>query len=606
MAPSLNSVSIPTALPASCKLDLSCDHVTTMDFGKMQPIHYRHNIKGESLTFAGTGTIRPFPLATATYGRMRLNIHNFFVPWRVVFPQWDSQYNDTIAVNASNASLIDDAPSFQNDTIYDMFTGAGNPFAEEIIQGSDFDPSTVVYDFRTGTVGSYKYFRFTSFGKDCYKILCAFGYQINWDKQDDVKYSLLPLLAYAKVYIDYFANQSYLDSQDVISIRKMLAYNDPVTPLVASASQLTALLYLCQFVTYDQDYFTGAWDNPFAPVSGQYSAITFSDIVNQAGGGAIGTASVTNNSVGGLGFGTPVMRQAAAANTSLGSQYLHDALKVITDYSKRHQLAGASNIARTLAQYGFGVEAMKFDRSYYIDGVSIDVKTGAVFSTANTAGAGDPSTLGDFAGNGYGNGVSNYNMRIQEAGISISIASIMPSGGYFQGTDENNMHVKKRDFYTPEFDSLGVQALRKREVYVSNNGDFGYNLDNDIDYDNAFGVTGRYAEYKRPRSWVSGDLRVPTRYQGGDSWHLMRQFTDDSFVSGIDGLFHSLAFTRCLDFESYHRIFTMTNSDNDPFVAEFHFDVHANAPCHGLFEGYEFDTQGNKEVTVQSGGGILN
>lgn len=599
------NVSIPTALPASCKLDLSCDHVTTMDFGKMQPVHYRHNIKGESLSFAGTGTIRPFPLATATYGRMRLNIHNFFVPWRVVFPQWDSQYNDTIAVNANNASLIDDAPSFRNDTIYDLFVGAGNPFAEEINQGDDFDPSTVVYDFRTGQAGNYKYYRFTSFGKDCYKILCALGYQINWDKQDNCYYSLLPLLAYGKIYIDYYANQSYLDSTDVITVRKMLAYNDPVTPLVADATQLTALLYLCQFVTYDQDYFTGAWDNPFAPVSGQFSAITLNDIAYFSGGGS---ASISNSALDSFNgsSGTPVMRQGSASNISLGSQYLHDALKLITDYSKRHQLAGASNISRTLAQYGFGVEAMKFDRSYYIDGVSIDVKTGAVFSTANTAGAGNPSTLGDYAGNGFGNGVTNYNLRIQEAGISISIASIMPSGGYFQGTDENNMHIKKRDFYTPEFDSLGVQALRKREVYVSRNGDFGYNSDDDIAYDTAFGITGRYAEYKRPRSWVSGDLRVPTRYQGGDSWHLMRQFDDGSFSSGIDGMLHSLAFTRCLDYETYHRIFTMTNTDNDPFVVEFHFDVHANAPCHGLFEGYEFDSQGNKQVTLESGGGILN
>lgn len=595
----LNNTSIPTALPASSKLDLTCDHVTTMDFGKMQPIFYRHNIKGETLSFAGTGTVRPFPLAAPTYGRMRLNIHNFFVPWRVVYPQWDSQYNDTIAVNSDNASLIDSAPSFGNLTAYNLFTTASYGLAESVA-------GTVAFDFSEGN----NYFRFTSLGKDIYKLLCALGYQINFDKGDNVYYSLLPLLAFAKVYIDYFANQSYLDSQDVITVRKMLAYNDPITPLVADESQLLALLYMCQFVTYDQDYFVGAWDNPFAPVSGQYSAITFNDIASSGNY----AASVSNQSTGvspyGNTVGTPIMNvrsttQALNPSLALGTQYLHDALKVITDYSKRHQLAGASNIARTLAQYGFGVEAMKFDRSYYISGQSIDVQTGAVFSTANTAAAGDPSTLGDFAGNGYGNGVSKYQMQLQEAGLAISIASIMPSGGYFQGTDENNMHLKRHDFYTPEFDGLGVQVLRRRELYVSPNSSFGRGASGNVEYDKAFGITGRYGEYKRPRSWVTGDLRLPSRFKGGDSWQLMRQFSDATW-SSIDNMLHSLQFTRAMDYITYHRIFTMTSSDNDPFIVEFHFDVHSNAPCHGLFEGYEFETQGNKQVTVQSGGGILN
>lgn len=594
----LNKVSIPTATPTSSHLDLSCDHVTTMNFGEMQPIHYRHDIKGERLDLNAAGTVRPFPLAAPTYGRMRLNVHHFYVPWRIVFPQYESFYNDTIAVNADNSSLIADAPYFLNSSIVQIFVsnmlGLGM-FATVISNWHSGDP----FDF-CDTAGVH--YRFTTFGKYIYKILTSLGYAINWDDKDNTPYSALPILAYCKIFIDYYANQSYLDSQDVIEIKKLLAYNDPVTPLEIPALKFAYIFGLISKVMYDQDYFVGAWDNPFAPNGQQYSAISFSDIVSGAyvSNTSQGSMTITN--------GTPAMVAAESGTNSglsLGTQYLHDALKAITDYSKRHQLAGASNIYRTIAQWGFGVNHMKFDRALHLGGKSIDIKTGAVFSTANTAQGNDPSTLGDFAGNGFGNGVSGFNYKPDEMGIEISIASILPSGGYFQGMDENNMHIHRLQFFTPEFDGLATQIIRKRELYVSNDGNFGRDDNQDLLYDSAFGFTGRYAEYKRPRSWVSGDLRCPTRFSGSNAWHLMREFSDASFNYRINNVVHNLSFTRYFDSDTYKRIFTNTDTDNDPFVVEFHFSVGAYAPCRGLFETYDFGKGGDK-VQLESNGSILN
>lgn len=595
---SINKQSIPTALPGRTHLDLSCDHVTTMDFGIFQPVHYRHPIKGEHLNLSGIGTVRPFPLACPTFGRLRCNVHHFYVPWRVVFPQYDSFYNDTIAVNAENSSLIDSAPYILNSDISGAFTSSDlNPYATEIHDDS------VVEDFIDFDGNRY---RFTSLGKFCYKILESLGYEINFNKNDNVQLSALPLLAYAKIFIDYYANQSYLDSQDVISIKKLLAYNDPVTPLHVNAFDLGLIFNLIRYCQYEQDYFVGAWDNPFAPNSQQYSAITFNDVVSGAS-----ISNLIQNEDGSA--GTPVMISGASSPfdqaSVIGTQYLHDALKAITDYSKRHQLAGATNINRTLAQYGLGVNAMKIDRSIHLQGSSFDIETGAVFSTANTAQAGQVSTLGDYAGNGFGKGVSDFDFKVEELGIQITIASILPSGGYFQGCDENNMHVHRFDFFTPEFDQLSTQILRKREVYVSRDGRYG-TVNDTVEYDKAFGHVGRYGEYKRSRNWVSGDFRCPSRFLGGDAWHLMRQFNDYSFTNKIIGQNHSLEFTRYLDSASYRRIFAFSgyskDFDNDPFYAEFHWAVGSYAPCHGLFDNYEFETEGNKKVTLESNGAVLN
>ncbi len=591
----LNKVEIPTALPGSSHLDLSCDHVTTMNFGEMQPVHYRHMIKGEHINLSGTGVVRPFPMAAPTFGRMRCNINHFFVPFRTIFPQWESFYNDTIGVNMDSSSLIDSSPVVPNNEIVNFFLGSSGLYATFLSNWQSGDP----YDFSNGD----SHYRFTSLGKLFFKIFTSLGYAIVWDAKDTSLYSALPILAYCRIYFDWYANQNYLDSNAIIQIRKMFAYNDPTSPLIVKENLLGYLLDVIRHVQYDQDYFVGAWDNPFAPNGGQYSAISFADIVkfgNSAGGVSPGAYIQLGEDPADPEHGTPYMNENVP--NYLGSQYLHDALKVITDYSKRHQLAGASNINRVLAQYGFGVKNMQVDRSIHIGGTTIDIETGAVFSTANTAAANEPSTLGDFAGRGFAQGSSAFDFQCDEMGIQLSIASILPSGGMFQGMDENNMHIQKLQFFTPEFDGLGVQVIRKREVYTSINSSFNSNA---ADYDKAFGFTGRYGEYKRPRSWVSGDFRVPTRWDGASAWHLMREFDDASFNGNVNNVVHSLAFTRYNDADQYRRIFTYTGGDNDPFYAEFHFAVSSFAPCHGLFETYEFEKGSNKKVSVENGA-ILN
>ena len=540
MSNNIPQQSIPVAVNATTNMDLSCDHITTMNFGYMQPVYYRHMIKGEHIKLNSMLTIRPFPLAVPTYGRMRINVRQFFVPWRTVFPQWDSFYNDTIAVNVDNASVIANSPIFTN--------------ADAVALLSDVNHAAVAQNDAVDFVMGSTSYRFTAQGKFLFKLFTSLGYAFNFDTKDETPYSALPLLAYAKIYVDYYANQSYLDTADVVFWRKKFAFNDPTAQLRLDSIALLAFETLVFRACYEPDYFVSAWDSPFAPNAQQYSAIMFNDVV--------GGTHVDNTFDG---SGTPIMVQDSQSNTQIGTQYLHDALKAITDYSKRHQLAGANNINRTLAQFGFGVNHLKADRSYYLHGSSIDIQVGAIYSTANTAMPSAPSTLGDYAGNGFGQGKSDCDYKCDEFGIFIEIATLLPSGGYYQGMDENNMHITKDQFFNPEYDALGVQPIRKRELYMSRNSS--YATDYTV-YDRPFGFTGRYGEMKRPRSWVSGDLACPSWFVGGDSWHLMRKFDDDTFTT-LSNQNHGPDFTK-YESRTYDRIFTVnsvnTQLSHDKFI----------------------------------------
>lgn len=572
----LNKIDVPIALEHKSKLDLSCDHITTMDFMTTQPVNYRHMIKTEHISINAECKVRPAPIEVPVYGMLRQNLRYFFVPYRLVFPNWDSFYNDVIASNNSYSSLVDSPPILPNDELVDLFMP--NNYA---LSGQSTSAS---YDFVYG--GSY--YKFTPLGRFVYKILRSLGYEVIWSRSLTLEYNALALLAYVKVYIDWYANSQYLNSVDVLLFERMIKYNDPTNRLVISSGDVFALLTLIRNVVYDtEDYYVNAWDNPVSPNSGQFTSFGFTDPT------ATGGAYIFTNS-----NGSPEMAINTSYPLSVGTTYIHEALKRLTDFQKRHALAGARSIDRVLAQYGVITDSLKQSRSIYIGNQYLNVEIGSVYATADgsTAGGGSSSQTGDYAGAGYGQGSGLVDFTADEEGILLAIASIIPSGRMVQGYDRNNLHINKTDFFVPEFDALGVQALEKGEVYVSHNDSF---ASADTDYQGVFGFTGRYAEYKRPKSFLTGDLSLPTAILGGNAWHMFRLFSDGNF-SDINGLSHGLAFTRGQDASQYHRIFQYTKGDYEPFYCFFRFNVASYAPCRPLFESYEFESE-SKSVPTENG-----
>lgn len=584
----LNQIDVPIAVSHQTKLDLSCDHVTTMDFMQLQPVFYRHEIKGEHISINANSVVRPAPIEVPCYGRLRQNLRAFFVPYRLVMPNWDAFYNDVIASNYTTNSLVGSVPSFPYDTLVDMFftNSTTSPLLSTVVStGEDFD-------FRGNK------YKLKELGRKFLKILESLGYRLvlGPKKTGEIifHYNALALLAYAKVYVDWYANSQYLNSADVLLLERLFKFNDPSSNLVLSVTDIFTLLDLVCYVVYDnEDYYVNAWDNPVSPNAGQFTQFGFTD-----------PTSVSGEVVHTNALGTPQMVSSQLNSVPnavlIGTTYLHEALKKLTDFQKRHALAGARSIDRVLAQYGVITDSLRQQRSLYIGSNSIDINIGSVMATANGTDGSNTSQVGDFSGAGFGNGQKNWDFHADEEGIFIVVSSIVPTGDLVQGYDRNNLHLLKTEFFVPEFDSLGVQAIEKGEVYTSDQSAF---VAMGLDYRDIFGYSGRYSEYKRPKSFVTGDIRLPSFYSGGSSWHLMRLFGDSTFSGSVSGLVHSLSFTRGQDSNQYHRMFQYTGADFNPFYCFIHFDVGVHAPCKPLFETYEFDDAG-KKVPTENGAKI--
>lgn len=584
----LNKVNIPVAAGGKTEMDLSCNHQTSMNFLLAQPVYYRHIPRGEHFTDETIGVIRPVSMYVPTFGRVRNNLRAFFVPYRLVFPQYDAMRADVIGNNYQNSAIPLQSPRIDNATFIDYFINTVVAGVGPLVTDLGTTTPSTPYDFFYNS----HYYNYTSAGRRRLKLLRCLGYEPIYSKEASLYFDVLSLLCYAQVYLDWYANSQYLDSNSVLELKRILSYNDPTTPLTLTTSQLNTLVNLVFAVVYDSDeYFNAAWDIPVAPTLSQTSLPIVNDVT------AVTPQSThieidTN--------GTPYMKQNTQVITSVGTQYIHDMLQALSNYQRRHALSGAREIDRALADFGFVSDYLSLRRAVYIGNRSFDVNIGDVFSTADTSTT-DVSNLGDFAGRGFGQGKGSFDFTASEDGMIIIVSTIIPSAGIVQGYDRNNRHLNKYDFYDPNFE-IGVQVLEKGEVYISPSESFNTSAAN---YTQKFGYTGRFAEYKRPRDWWTAESRHPSVDSGGEAWNLFRLFADDSFGNQIANIVHSLDFTRGLDWEMFNRIFNYTGSDRDKFDCFYHHEVHVFTPMKPLFETYDFK-EDHKRIKMDINGSKLN
>lgn len=583
---------VPIAVEAHSKLDLPSDHASTGMFMLLQPMYYRHTLKTERLDLSFTSTIRPNPLVVPTFGRVRHNLRHFFVPYRQIFPNWEEFISDVVASNFDYSSQVVSVPYFTAEQLHALFFNITAPNTDP-----DYGLATVVtnpsssplnYDFIFGN----KYFKLTRLGRNFYKVLYSLGYELVGTSKT-FSFNALALFAYAKVYCDWYCNSQYLNDSLYLALQRYFKYNDPTTPLALTHSDLFGILSFIRPAIYDSNpYFEDAWDNPVSPNSNQFTSFSFVDPTSNSG-----------SYVGTLTNGTPEMFQATASSGSIGTKYLHDALQKLSEYQKRHALSGSRAIDRVLAEYGLQTDYLKSQRSIYVGVSSSDVDINSIFATANGSNSSGDSVVGDYAGAGIGHGNSVMQFQNDEEGIFITISTIQPSGGYYQGYDRNNRALSKSQFYQAAFDALGVQSIEKGEVYVSR--DFDSFSSDASNYAGHFGFTGRYGERKRSINRVSGDFAFPSVLAGGSAWHLMRSFNDAYFNNSVNNIAHSQDFARGTDAEQYLRLFTYTEYDLDPFNIFLHVDCVSFAPCHPLTDSFIWDSDASK-VAINSNGPKVN
>lgn len=588
----------PVAVYRSSKQDLSSTHLTTTDFMKMTVAKALELVPGQKVNVKLSSFARFEPLQVPTMGYANILTRAYFVPYRTIFPAWNDFINDTPHIYSDGSlQLVTNVPIIEENLIAAAFLSGD--FVTRVTDDTAYDFQYVQYsNITTPTdIVETRNYKFTNLGRNAYNLLRQLGYTITFSNAASGVYSLMPLLSLCRVYVDFFYSSQYSNDSDSAWLLSLLTNNDIV---LQNASTLTKadivrIFSILTNICYTDDYFVNAWDKPNMPNDDLYSAVKIPDINDNEG-----TMSVQVNHSGDA-ANAPQLNANGGALYNI-SQYALNALRKLSDYMKRNQIAGSRALDRYLARYGVKLSSEKLNRCIYVGMSSQNVQFGDVTSTSSTDGA----SLGSYAGKGISYGDGRFSFDSDEYGMLIFVNTVVPEISYFEGVNRHCKHLSKLDFWCPEFDSLGTQALSKAEVYSPVDGS---DLLNVPEYhEQVFGFVPRYSEYKVPYSQITGDFILGSRNVGKDSWYLMRSVKP--FIDSLESLNdfeHDRNFVTSSDRAQYNRIFQNITTDYDHINIVHQFNIESLFPGKSLYDNYDFENEGqSKSVSLDVNGETHN
>lgn len=499
--------------PNTNRFDLSFDSKLTLDMGKLYPVLVQETLPGDYYNITPEMMIRLSPMIAPVMHRINARIHYYFVPWRLLWKNWDKFL-------------------------------AGEDFVKPYIQGDD-DQALPVGN------GSF---------------LDYLGLPTTENMKEKIDFG--PLMAWLQIYNNYYQDQNNDSNFTVVrnNIEVLFDKNGKITPedlLQPVGADYNFDIPQC---AYEHDALTSCL--PFAQKG---DAVNIPLQLVQL----VGDVTVTNVqellSTDPL-VGNIIGAAAPAGQLAVGT----DAAKLIgtaTIDGAGAELAGTINqlrtafatqkflelIARSGTRYNELIEGVwgenigdaRINRPQYIGGIKNNVVISEVLQTS----ASDEATaqpLGQFAGHGTtymeGNDIS---YKCVEHGFIIGIMSILPKTAYYQGLHPKFTRQSYLDYPIPQFYHIGEESVKNKEVYYDNT------LTN---LDDTFGYRPRNTLHKMNQSEVHGQMRSSLLY-----WHLARKFDNQPNLNA-----------EFIYVQNDKRIFAVEDPDTDSYIAHIYHSINAN------------------------------
>lgn len=609
------------------KFSLPCTHIGTTDFFKPSIAYIREVVPGDEFDVKTIVDLRGKPMALPTMGNFKHTLRAFYVPQRVISKDWLSFITGTNFKWDGSWGEHKEDQYIYNSTLVRLFMTTSYGLTRQPESGEtryditcqwrkyDLEEEKYVYGWVTP-----EHRMLTNKGRLVYSLLQELGYNINWvlytdenatnplitnqnyEYGNELKMSSKKICALVKVIMDYYVpSQWQLDSDyywDMWKDQKVLSMSD-----------LGHMLDIIDFVCYDMDYFTGAWNTPTgpnAPIGASGGKVWMKDESMNPGHTQI---NMKNSD------GTPYVSSQVApgqtGNIQTISSYILRALDAVQNYVTRNRIAGYRPIDRFLAHFGIKLDYIQSGRCSYIAGNTTNIIVSDVTSTAeidDQAGGSaenEQSQLGGVAGKLVGRNGLNFKWKCEEHGYIIILQTIIPSVGYVQGVNRENLRLKVTDFYHGEFDTLGCDAIARGELWNSNNG---LQCNEDKDNPNAiWGYGVRYMPYKVGHDVLSGDFRVESLNTGMECMHLFRTWAEHDYDGEQEEVPTQISYNFLKgDNEQYDRIFMYDKGDVDHVYFCANTGVTAIRPMETISEGLPLEgDQEGKSVEFDYGGSYM-
>lgn len=481
----------------------------TLPMGKAIPVNCFAVLPGDIWRMSSSQMTRMQALISPVFGDVFVRIHHFFVPTRIIFPDWYEKF--LIGSNEEESVVVH--PTIKSPAATETDTTGG---------------------WHKGSLADY------------------LRYPLN---KPEIEVSAFKARVYQKIIGDWYINN-----------------NIETAPALSTDAGLDSTTSMDLFnVNYPRDYFTGCLPfrqfgpDPLIPLAGMapvsiypgsnsnpgtnqpQRTLRFTEFNGSNTGHTQQTVTLAQ-SYASHEVGAPIyeadgtkLNGDSIANQYYDSAFDHRPLCYHDGITGLADLTGASGISlntlRTIVQvknemeivarsghravewllgvWGVRCSDARLQRSEYLGGSKTSFSVSEVLQTSST----DSETpQGNMAGHGFSAGIGNgFTKRFEEHGYIMTIVSIVPKPTYMDGYDREDMKRTKYEYATPALSHLSEDAVFKGEVYCT--GD-------DTEDKKVFGYRPIYDDYRHFYSTVAGDFRDNLDY-----WTWARKFASQQSLN---------------------------------------------------------------------------
>lgn len=528
----------------------------SQNFGELIPITQIETVPGDHIEISVANLLRCIPLVTSPFLRAKQHVDLWFVPYRDL---WHSFENFITQKEQPVSSALHSAAYLPNIDIHSLYNNVKYDSSFTDIVGRD--------PFVTSR-----------------KLLNYLGYAdyTHSPSSNPYRVNLFRLAAYNYIWYNEYRQQYYDDGLRGLTAAQTNAailFNfDDVNCDTYANSLLTStpgwpnrVMAMCQmrYRCWKKDLFTGLMPatqfgavSTFGGVSQlmrstDYEKFTVAGSSNPPTGISAGELYMSSNN------SYPINNASPVVDTTIDILALRksEALQIWRENAMR---AGNRVKDNMMAHYGVASD-FRDHRPTYIGSVDAPINIGDVMATANSdySGNTNPNTnVGDIAGKGTSTLNDNlFKFDAKDFGVIMAISSILPEAEYnAYGVDRMNQLLESEDFFVPEYENLGLEAVSSLNFVGSPTNVakvigyapryFGYKTKLDKCFGSFMG-NGIFAPWCSPKTDVSNALATPT-------------------VMPLSCLYVNPAL--------YNVNFSVSISNSDQFLNDCYFDVDAVRP----------------------------
>lgn len=557
---------------------LSHDILTTTDFGQICPVLAVPMLPRDKFNLSAGCFARVAPMIFPTYGHCQV-VTNFHT---VQYSQLWKDFDLFVTGQRFNGVGSIHFPVVKYDILTAGFASPDYSYAGDA-SASNYD--IVVY----GSDSTPQYKFLTPKGRYIRKILNLLGYPFIVNvytasaPQTDghnITFSALPLLAFFKVYVDYYESRQYTQTSQ---LREMLksAFTGSSGSFWSTGSNIESvstlelsnvtILFDKLLLLFPSDYFTSAQTYP--SLVGGSTPIVLQDSIDASLGRPIYQTSVLNQKEDRVDYFSFVngSNQAQQANP------MHRLLDNFENMIRRFNLVGSREIDRIRSQFGIKPRVASNQYSRFIGGFSSELHIQDVTSTSA-----EPSVdnyLGSYAGKGIVSDGDSFTIDSDDFGMLLGFSFIKVTPLYSPGLNREVLKTSFFSYYNPDFDhgyamAVSLGELKSRIDNV---------IENPLNLLKTFGYQNAYDEYRFMPSRVTGD------FLDDDSlpWSFVRDNVGD--VAQSDSVIYQSAPNDSTDgkpYNEFQRIFT-DGSNRDHFYLYFNFNIDALRPVRTSSECFD-------------------